>query len=77
MIITDPDRMNQVFLNLYINAIDALKEHGRLEVSVRDSQSGHHIEIQIKDNGKGMDEDFLDRIFDRRPDPPVKVKIYP
>ena len=64
MIVTDPDRMNQVFLNLYINAIDALKEHGRLEVSVRDSQSGRYIEIQVKDNGKGMDEDFIDRIFD-------------
>ncbi|MFH2060331.1 MAG: ATP-binding protein [Pseudomonadota bacterium] len=63
-IITDPDRMNQVFLNLYINAIDALKEHGRLEVSVQDSQSGHHIEIRVKDNGKGMGEDSLDRIFD-------------
>ncbi len=64
IITTDPDRMNQVFLNLYINAIEALEENGRLEVSVRDAKEKNMLEIKITDNGAGMDEDALDRIFD-------------
>jgi len=79
-IFTDPDRMNQVFLNLYINAIEALPQSGKLEVIVQDikldmkpdiksgmeqdSESSESIEIQIKDNGSGMDESTMDRIFD-------------
>lgn len=63
-IFTDPDRMNQVFLNLFINAIDALDEQGRLEVSVKDSADGDRMEFRVTDNGRGMDEESVLRIFD-------------
>lgn len=61
---TDPDRMNQVFLNLYINAIDALDEGGELAVTVKDQPDDTHIEIQISDSGCGMDDTTLEKIFD-------------
>ncbi len=64
IITTDPDRMNQVFLNLYINAIEALEENGRLIVNVRDAAEKNMLEIRVEDNGAGMDEEALDRIFD-------------
>jgi len=64
LIHTDGDRMNQVLLNLYINAVAALERGGTLAVSVKDTSQEDWIEIRVKDNGKGIDEEFLDQIFD-------------
>jgi len=61
---TDGDRMNQVLLNLYINAIEALDDKGILTIDVRDAQKDELIEIRIRDNGQGIDEASLDLIFD-------------
>jgi len=61
---TDPDRMNQVFLNLYINAIEALDDRGTLEICVKDAKEKADIEIRVMDNGAGIDKDSLDLIFD-------------
>jgi len=71
-----PGQLNQVFMNLLANAIDALEESsqgGSFEalkayphcITVRTSQSGdRHIKIQIADNGAGMTEAVKQRIFD-------------
>ena len=64
MIHTDPDRMNQVFLNLYINAIDALCDTGTLEIDAVDTDLKQEIEIRVRDNGTGIDPESLDLIFD-------------
>ena len=61
---TDGDRMNQVLLNLYINAVQAMEESGKLEISVQDKEQEGLIEIRIKDHGEGIDKDSLDLIFD-------------
>ncbi|WP_413909659.1 two-component system sensor histidine kinase NtrB [Desulfobacula sp.] len=61
---TDGDRMNQVLLNLYINAIEALDDKGILEIQVQDAPKDEQIEIRVKDNGQGIDEASLDLIFD-------------
>ncbi|NOX34369.1 MAG: histidine kinase, partial [Deltaproteobacteria bacterium] len=61
---TDPDRMNQVLLNLYINAVQALEKAGTLTILVQDTSRKGVIEIRVKDNGIGIDEDSLDMIFD-------------
>jgi len=64
MIHTDGDRINQVLLNLYINAIEALGEKGILEIQVQDAVEEDQIEIRVKDNGIGIDPDLIDQIFD-------------
>ena len=64
VIYTDPDRMNQVLLNLYINAIEALEGRGKLEICVQDAGQDGRIEIRVMDNGTGIDEASLDLIFD-------------
>jgi len=64
LIYTDGDRMNQVLLNLYINAVAALEKGGTLTVSVKDTDRKDGVEIRVKDNGTGIDEAFLDQIFD-------------
>ncbi len=64
LIHTDGDRMNQVLLNLYINAVAALEKGGILAVSVKDTDQKGWMEIRVKDNGAGIDEASLDQIFD-------------
>lgn len=64
IVYTDGDRINQVLLNLYINAVQAMEESGKLEITVQDKESDGLIEIKIKDSGEGIDKDCLDLIFD-------------
>lgn len=62
---TDPDRMNQILLNLYMNSLAAMAEGGNLTVTVADTApGGGDLEIRITDDGCGMDEQMLPEIFD-------------
>lgn len=55
--------MQQVFLNLINNALDAMeKKGGALNISSR--LSGDRIIIEVADNGPGIPESILNRIFD-------------
>jgi PAS domain S-box-containing protein len=58
----NPDQIQQVFLNLVLNAIDAMPEGGRLEVAIR--RVDPWVLIRFTDNGGGIDPSVLDRIFD-------------
>jgi len=64
LIYTDGDRMNQVLLNLYINAIQAMKEGGKLGIRVQEKEQQGVIEIMVKDNGAGISKETLNLIFD-------------
>jgi signal transduction histidine kinase len=58
--------LNQVFLNLLINGIDAIEaagqRQGRIVVATR--SSGKEIAIEIIDNGSGISPEILPRVFD-------------
>jgi two-component system sensor histidine kinase HydH len=60
----DPDRLNQVLLNLYLNAIDSMDAGGRLAIRITNSQSIHNTEIKIMDDGTGISQEDLAHIFD-------------
>jgi PAS domain S-box-containing protein len=58
----NPDKMQQVFLNLILNAVDAMPDGGKLGVSMERRDSS--VEVVFSDSGGGIDESVLDRIFD-------------
>ena len=61
-------RIQQVFLNLIKNAIDAVEEEGRIRLSARwiaaQQDSRPEVEILVTDDGQGIDPAALGRIFD-------------
>lgn len=63
-VFVDPDRINQVLLNLYLNAIESMENEGNLSVTLIDTVEKDGIEILISDTGKGISKDDLTHIFD-------------
>jgi two-component system, NtrC family, sensor kinase len=57
-----PTRLQQLFINLLINAIDAIDDNG--EIRIQGAEIGDTVEIRLSDNGKGIKEANLDKIFD-------------
>lgn len=61
-ILGDPSELNQVFINLFVNALHACDKHGVLTVTTK--QNKEKIFIKVKDNGKGIKASELSKIFD-------------
>jgi signal transduction histidine kinase/CheY-like chemotaxis protein len=59
----DPERLQQVFWNLFSNAIKFTPKNGRVRVGVE--SVGSNVEVVVNDNGLGIDSEFLPRVFDR------------
>jgi two-component system sensor histidine kinase HydH len=58
----DPDRLTQCLLNLYLNALQAMENGGRLAIA--SSIGNGTLRIDIKDNGAGISAEELNKIFD-------------
>ena len=57
-----PHRINQVFMNILVNAAQAIEEKGEIHIRTRDE--GSHVEIKIQDTGKGISDIHLSKIYD-------------
>ncbi len=57
-----PMQLNQVFMNLLVNAAQAIENFGKIEVTVRAVEDA--LEIKIQDSGSGIAPEHLKRIFE-------------
>jgi len=55
-------QLNQVFMNLMVNAAHAIENHGT--ITLRTGQAGEQVWVEVSDNGKGIAPEHLNRIFD-------------
>ncbi len=75
-VLIDPVQLQQVVINLLINARDAITGNGSIFVSVHatdggsvcrtcgEAISGPHVEISVRDDGHGIPQGIIDRIFE-------------
>ena len=59
----DPMQLRQVFLNLILNAIEAMPDGGTLGVKVVYDEKAKATQIEISDTGQGIDRGMLDDVF--------------
>jgi two-component system NtrC family sensor kinase len=57
-----PGRLNQVLLNLLVNARQAIEGKGTIEIETK--MEGHDLIIRVSDSGVGIPKEHLQRIFD-------------
>jgi two-component system cell cycle sensor histidine kinase/response regulator CckA len=73
----DPSQMEQVILNLVVNARDAMPRGGKITIEVQnteldesytrnhpDARKGTHVLLAVSDTGKGMDQETMSRVFE-------------
>ena len=58
----DPDQLKQVFLNITLNAFQAIHHEG--ETTIRTEQRGSSVFVEIEDNGSGMSPETKERLFE-------------
>jgi signal transduction histidine kinase len=58
----NPNQLNQVFMNITMNAIQSIEGMG--EIGIRTYSDETHVFIEISDNGKGIPTENLEKIFD-------------
>ena len=71
-ILGDPDRLEQVFINLLINARDAIEERwegqetqkGDKAITLASHTDNKTVQVEVRDTGTGIDDDDIDKIFD-------------
>lgn len=63
-VMADQSQLQQVFMNILMNAVQAMDERGTITVVTRYVASASCIELAISDTGRGIPPDKIDRIFD-------------
>jgi signal transduction histidine kinase len=63
-VMADVQQLNHVFMNIILNAADAMEGKGRLEVKSYPLPGGDRVCVEISDTGPGIPEEILPHIFD-------------
>ncbi len=62
--IGDLGQLQQVFTNLFVNAADAMKGKGRLDITAKYDTDSNQFIITVSDSGPGIPKEARDKIFD-------------
>ena len=57
-----PAQLNQVFMNLLVNAGQAIEKHGT--ITLRTGREGERVWVEVADTGKGIAPEHIGRVFD-------------
>jgi two-component system, NtrC family, sensor histidine kinase HydH len=61
----DPEQLHQIFVNLFLNGIEAMMQGGSLSVAIGSGQSARGVcRVSVSDTGCGIPQQVLDRIFE-------------
>ncbi|MCF8106023.1 MAG: HAMP domain-containing protein, partial [Desulfohalobiaceae bacterium] len=60
----DKGGLQQVLLNLFLNAIQAMGKDGELKVNIAPAKTPGEVRIDVVDNGPGIPSEYLDQVFD-------------
>lgn len=63
-ILGDENSLKQVFVNLLINSIEAVLDHGEIEIRVEYDERNDSVDISVIDDGCGIPPEDTDRVFD-------------
>ena len=64
LVMADQEQLQQVFLNLLLNAIQAMPEGGSITLTTAFDPEGNQVKIEVADTGMGIPHEHLSRIFD-------------
>jgi two-component system sensor histidine kinase AtoS len=62
-IVGDPQQLQQVFLNLLLNAADAISDGGKITVKTCADKDGKTVAVELHDTGKGIPSELTEKIF--------------
>ncbi len=60
----NPGQINQVFMNILSNSAQAIENRGTITITTELAKKGKWIKITIKDTGKGIPKENLEKVFD-------------
>jgi len=64
LVTTDSSQLQQVFLNIINNSVDAVDRDGWIRISTKVDRISNKVEIAFEDNGPGIEQENLSQIFD-------------
>jgi len=64
VVMASKDQIRQVFLNLIMNAIDAMRTGGNIYLDFIQTDSPIGIKVKIRDTGIGIDQELMNHLFD-------------
>ena len=63
-VVADRSQFQQVFINILMNAVQAMHEHGTITILTRHQGEDNSVEVAIADTGEGIPPEQISRIFD-------------
>ena len=63
-VLVDPNQVQQVFVNMIVNAGQSMQEGGTLTLTIGTNEDGEHVYATVADTGHGISEENLTKIFD-------------